>query len=251
MAAMPQYFIWDDHDYGPNNSGKDFILKDESRRIFKDYTLNSTYGEDGKGIYTKLSFSDVDFFLTDDRYFRSDTRLIDSIGGKPNASKSYFGKAQMDWLKNSLLFSNATFKIIASGSQVLNPVSTVECMRFYSYEYNELMEFLSAHKINGVIFLTGDRHHSEVIKLERAGSYPLYDVTVSPLTASVGKVRGAEINNPYRINNTLVESQNFGNIVVSGPKDQRMFKIIFTGIKGEKLAEWSVNEAELKVKKEN
>jgi alkaline phosphatase D len=251
MAVMPQYFIWDDHDYGPNNSGKEFFLKEESRNIFKEYTLNPSYGEDGKGIYSKLSFSDVDFFLTDDRYFRSDTRLMDSTGGKSNSSKTYFGKVQMEWLKNSLLFSNATFKVIASGSQVLNPVSTVECMRFYSYEYNELMEFLSAHKINGVIFLTGDRHHSEVIKKERAGSYPLYDVTVSPLTASVAKVRGAEINNPYRINNTLVESQNFGNIVVSGPKDQRMFKIIFTGIKGEKLAEWSVNEAELKVKKEN
>lgn len=251
MAVMPQYFIWDDHDYGPNNSGKEYILKEDSRKVFKDYTLNPSYGEDGKGIYTKLSFSDVDFFLTDNRYFRSEVSLVDSIGGKSNADKTFFGKVQLEWLKNSLLFSNATFKIIASGSQVLNPVSTTECMRFYSYEYNDLIEFLSAHKINGIIFLTGDRHHSEVIKKERAGFYPLYDVTVSPLTASVGKVTGAELNNPFRINKTLVEAQNFGNIFISGPKDQRMLKIVFTGLKGQKHAEWSINEKELKVKNTN
>ncbi len=29
--------------------------------------------------------------------------------------------------------------------------------------------------------LSGDRHHSEVIKMERPGTYPLYDITVSPL----------------------------------------------------------------------
>lgn len=248
MATMPQYFIWDDHDYGPNNSGKEFIFKETSRKIFRDYTLNPTYGEEEKGIYSKVSFSDVDLFFTDNRFFRSNTRIADSINGLPNPAKTYFGSMQMNWLKNALLYSNATFKIIVTGGQVLNPVSTAECMRFYSYEFNELISFLTTHKVNGVLFFSGDRHHSEVIKLNRQ-SYPLYDITISPLTASVGTLRGGEITNPARVAGTLVEAQNFGNISVSGEKNNRKLSVKFVGLKGDKLAEWGVVEGELKSEK--
>jgi alkaline phosphatase D len=152
----------------------------------------------------------------------------------------------MDWLKNALLYSNATFKIIATGGQILNPYSDYECLKAYSAEYNELMKFLSDTKIKGVLFFSGDRHHSEVIKQERTGLYPLYDVTNSPYTSGVGKVRGEELNNPARIPGTLVEAQNFTKVTVIGKKNERMIQIEFLGLKGEKLGEWSVGEASLK-----
>ena len=245
MAAMPQYHIWDDHDYGPNNAGKSFILKEDSRRIFMNYTLNPSYGMDGKGIYTKISYSDVDIFLTDNRYFRSEQKFPDSINGKPDPAKTYFGAEQMDWLKNALLASRATFKIIATGGQVLNPFSSFDCMRFFSYEYNELLDFLKQTKISGVIFLSGDRHHSEVIKLDRPGTYPLYDITVSPFTAGISTVRGDEENNPAREPGTLVQLHNFGNISITGEPKKRKLHIDFIGLKGEKLSAWEVTESAL------
>ncbi len=246
MASMSQYSIWDDHDYGPNDAGKSYILKDESRKIFMNYSLNPSYGEDGKGIYSLISYGDVDIFLTDDRFFRSEDEIPDSLNGKPNADKFYFGKMQMEWLKNALTYSNATFKVIATGSQVLNPYSSAECMKSYSAEYYELMNFLAAQKINGILFFTGDRHHSEVIKLDRTGLYPLYDITTSPFTAGISKVRSVELNNPVRINGTLVEEQNFAKVSVSGKKNERVMKVEFIGIKGDKLGEWGVSEKELK-----
>lgn len=246
MAAMPQYAIWDDHDFGPDDVGKSYILKDESRNIFMNYWCNPSYGEEGKGIYTKISYSDVDIFLTDDRYFRSEDRMADSINGVPNQNKHYFGAMQLEWLENSLVFSRATFKIIATGSQVLNPFSDWECMKHYSAEYTELMNFLATQKITGVIFLTGDRHHSEVIKMSRQGLFPLYDVTVSPYTSGIGKVKGAELNNPARIAGTLVEEQNFGKVTVAGKRNDRILTVEFIGLKGEKLGSWSVHEKELK-----
>jgi alkaline phosphatase D len=245
MASMPQYAIWDDHDYGPNDEGKSYILKDESRKLFMNYWCNPSFGEDGKGIYTKISYSDVDIFLTDDRYFRSEDNLADSINGQPNTAKTFLGQAQMDWLKNALVYSKATFKIIAIGSQVLNPLSDFECMRSYSVEYNDLMNFLNNNKIPGVLFFTGDRHHSEVIKQARTGIYPLYDVTISPYTSGIGKVRGAEVNSPYRVPGTLVEAQNFAHVSVSGKKNERVMSIDFIGTHGEKLGQWSVTEKEL------
>lgn len=246
MASMPQYATWDDHDYGPNDAGKSYHFKDASREVFKKYSLNPSYGERGEGIYTMFSYSDVDFFLTDDRFFRSHDDMPDSINGMPNPQKTFLGTAQMDWLKNALLFSRATFKVIVMGSQVLNPVNRFESIRHYPYEYHDLMRFLQEQRLNGVIFMSGDRHHSEVIRVPREDNYPLYDVTVSPYTAGVSKASGPEANNPYRIANTLVEAQNFGRFSVSGPKGKRVFSVEFIGIKGEKLGEWSVGEEELK-----
>jgi len=247
MASMPQYAIWDDHDYGPDDIGKSYLLKNESRNTFMNFTVNPSYGENDKGIYSVINYSDVDVFLTDDRYFRSEDKMPDSINGLLNTEKTYFGNMQMDWLKNALLYSKATFKIIATGGQVLNPLSTAECMRTYTKEYNEMMEFLAAQKISGVLFFSGDRHHSEVIKLDRPALYPLYDITNSPYTAGVSKVRGAELNNPARVPGTLVEAQNFTKVNVSGKKNERIMKIEFIGIKGDVLAQWSVAEKELKV----
>jgi alkaline phosphatase D len=246
MAQMPHYAIWDDHDYGPNDAGASYILKNESREIFKNYWANPSCGEDGKGIYTKLSYSDVDFFLTDDRFFRSEEELPDSIDGKPNKEKHYFGPKQMEWLSNALLFSKATFKIIVTGSQVINPMNKYESMKHYPYEYNQLLQFIDNSKINGVVFLTGDRHHSEVIKLPRENTYPLIDITVSPYTSGVSKVKDEELNNPFREPNTLVEAQNFARISVAGKKKERELKVEFIGTKGEKLTEWKIAETALK-----
>jgi alkaline phosphatase D len=246
LSSMSHYAIWDDHDFGPNDIGGNYILKNESRKVFMDYWDNPSYGEKGEGIYSKISYSDVDIFLTDDRFFRSADDMPDSLDGKPNKEKEYFGHRQMKWLKDALTYSTATFKIIATGSQVLNPYSTFECMRAYPAEYYELLEFLDKEKIKGVLFFTGDRHHSEVLKMERPGNYPLYDITSSPLTSGIGRVTGVEKNNPIRLPNTLVEEQNFSKVTVSGSKGNRKMTVEFLGIKGNKLGEWTVNENELK-----
>ena len=57
----------------------------------------------------------------------------------------------MKWLEENLLNSDAPFKFIATGSQVLNPMNNKECLRDFSCEYNELLNFIAEYKINGVI----------------------------------------------------------------------------------------------------
>jgi alkaline phosphatase D len=76
----------------------------------------------------------------------------------------------------------------------------------------------------------------------------LYDVTISPYTAGVSKVSGAEKNSAYRVAGTLVEAQNFGKITVSGAKNKRQLKVDFIGLKGEVLGSWAVGEDEIKVR---
>ena len=245
LKAMPQIATWDDHDYGPNDIGKSYILKEESRNVFMSYFCNPSYGQNGQGIYTMTSWGDVDIFMTDDRWFRSEDKMQDSVNGQPNPAKRMLGEQQMEWLKNSLLFSQAPFKIVMIGSQVLNPLSPFEKLGQYPVEYNELMDFLRDNKINGVFFLSGDRHHSEVIKLDRPGNYPLYDITVSPLTSGTHTFGGPEKVNPYRVLG-IDEKQNYAKFSFSGKRGDRKMLVEFFGVKGEKLGSWGVGEKELR-----
>ena len=246
LKAMPQYAIWDDHDFGPDNSGFSYGLKETSRQIFMKYWCNPYYGEDHQGIYSQISYSDVDLFLTDDRYFRSADQMEDSINGKPNPDKHFFGERQLKWLEDALVQSLATFKIIAIGSQTLNPLATDEGFYLYSAEYQTLVEFLNRSNIKGVIFLTGDRHHSEIIKTVRPGNYDLFDITVSPFTSGVSRVRGAEINNPSRVPGSLVEQRNYAKIGVEGKKNERILKVQFRTEDGKTEYSWSISENQLK-----
>jgi alkaline phosphatase D len=243
--SMPQFAIWDDHDYGPNDIGKNYILKDKSRTVFNSYFCNPSSGENGQGTYTMTSWGDADIFMTDDRWWRSADRMKDSVNGKPNPQKRMLGEQQMDWLKNSLLYSTATFKIIAVGSQVLNPASPYDKWADFPVEYYELMDFIKEYKINGVLFLTGDRHHSEIIKADRPGTYPLFDITVSPLTSGTHTFGGPEKNNPYRVLG-IDEKQNYARFSFSGKRNERKLKVEFLGVKGDKIAEWSIDEKDLK-----
>ncbi|MBN8688659.1 MAG: alkaline phosphatase family protein [Chitinophagales bacterium] len=245
LKSMPHFATWDDHDYGPNDIGGSYILKETSRKVFNSYFPNTSAGENGQGIYTMINWGDADIFLTDDRWWRSADGMKDSVNGKPNPEKRMLGKQQMDWLKNALLQSTATFKIITVGSQVLNPVSPFDKWLDFPVEYQELMDFLADYKINGVLFLTGDRHHSEIIKTERPGGYPLYDITVSPLTSGTHTFGAAEKNNPYRVFG-LDEKQNYARFTFSGERGRRQLKVEFIGVKGEKLGEWAITEKELK-----
>jgi alkaline phosphatase D len=245
LKAMPQYAIWDDHDFGPDNSGSSFGFKNVSREIFMKYWCNPYYGQNQQGIYSQVSYSDVDLFLTDDRYFRSADELEDSIDGKPNHEKHFFGDKQLNWLEDALIQSHATFKIIVVGSQVLNPLSTDEGLYKYSYEFHKLMEFLNRTKIKGVLFLTGDRHHSEIVKTERPGNYDLYDITISPFTSGVSKVKGDEINNPSRVAGSLIEEKNYAKIGVDGKKSERVLHLQIHGVTGKNLYDWSISEKQL------
>jgi len=248
FKKMPQYAIWDDHDFGPNDAGKSYILKNASRNVFMKYWANPSYGQNGQGVYSKISWNDVDVYMLDDRWERSSDNLPDSINGQPNPTKKMFGNEQMEWLKEELLFSNGnpkiSFRIIATGSQVLNPYSPNDCLRHYPLEFYELLDFIEQNQIKGILFLTGDRHHSEVIKLDRKGAYSLYDITVSPLTSGIGKTSGFEASNSARVGKEIDE-QNYARFLFTGEGKNRKLTVTFLGVNGKPIDEWSVNAIDL------
>lgn len=249
LSKMSHLAIWDDHDFGPNDYGKSYTLKQTSREVFKSFWMNHSYGEDGQGVYTRYQHNDVDFFMLDDRWWRDSEGMADSLNGQPNPDKRMFGRQQMNWLKEELRMSKGNaaiaFRVIVTGSQVLNPVSSFDKLGRFPIEYQELLRFLQDEKIEGVLFLTGDRHHSEIIKVQPPGLYPLFDITCSPLTSGTHSFGGAEANNPYRVVG-VDKYQNYGRISVTGPRNQRKLKVEFLGVKGDMLGEYTIEESRLK-----
>jgi alkaline phosphatase D len=248
LSKQTNYATWDDHDFGPNDSNRSYDLKNETSKCFKNYWANKTYGEDEKGIYSKFNYEDVEFFLLDNRSYRDANQLPDSLGVKLNAEKEFLGKQQMQWLKNSLASSESPFKIVVCGSQVFNGIADKECYSKYTNEFNELTEFIKTSKITGIVFLSGDRHFTELLKTEGIAKYPIYEFTNSPITSNPYSklLETAEAKNPKRIEGSLFLDNNFGKLVFSGTKKDRKLNFETYDKSGKKVWEYSININELK-----
>lgn len=221
LTATTHIAIWDDHDYGPNDANSAYPLKGESLALFKRYWANPSYGlPETPGVFGLAPYGDVDIVLLDDRYYRSHPRM-------PNGpSKAMFGVAQLHWLKNALLSARAPIKLIANGSQWWNAASSFEGLYQYPDEQKDLASFLLAQRIDGLIFLSGDRHFGELLRVPRDDAYPLFEFTSSPLTAGPWvEPEAPERNNPQVVSGTLVGKRQFGLIRISGPGDARQIAL--------------------------
>lgn len=217
LGATHNYAIWDDHDYGQNDADRTYFLKDASLDVFRLFWANHTYGTPGlDGVFGRMTWGDAEFFLLDDRYYRSPNDAPD------DAEKTMFGKAQLRWLIESLASSNATFRIVVGGNQILNPMHPYEALSAFTTEYNDLIRSVKGWKIPGLVFLSGDRHMSELIRLEDPAFYPLYDYTSSSLTAGLSRPRSDSVN-VARVPGTLVDdAHTFGLLKFSGPRKDRV-----------------------------
>jgi alkaline phosphatase D len=220
LANTPHYAIWDDHDYGADNSDKTFIMKETAWEIFRDFWANPTFGIDGqKGCTTAFEYEDVDFFLLDNRYFRD----ADYCSACPN--KTQLGEAQLDWLTNALAASYAPWKVVAVGGQVLSTNKHHETFsNFYAAERDTILNRIERMNVKGVIFLTGDRHFTELSAMKNQKGNWVYDLTASPLTSGV--YAGAEKEeNAWRVPGTIVTQHNYAMLRFSGPLKQRALEI--------------------------
>jgi alkaline phosphatase D len=238
LANVHHYAVWDDHDYGPNDSDRSFPLKHMSLEMFKLYWGNPNYVFPNEGITGKFQWADVEFFLMDDRWNKAPNELND-----PN--KDYWGAKQMNWLLDALTTSKASFKIIVNGGQVISPAKVFENMANYEAERTYLLKELKNRKIPGVLFLSGDRHISNLNKLEREGTYPLYDLTVSPMTAGKADAVKQDYNETL-VPGTLVQERAFSKIEVTGPLKDRTLTMTICNVKGETIWTKEIKSNQLK-----
>lgn len=179
LRTVPTYSIWDDHDYGPNNSDGTAKGKENSLKGWGQFWGNPMLGtKETPGAFFKFSWADVEFFIVDGRYHRSPDKVED------DENKRMLGDAQFKWLLNGLKTSKAPFKVIASGSTLNH--SSKDGWRIYTHSRHRLFDAIKKHRIGGVVYMSGDIHQSlvwEHHESDRVG-YPLVEVISSGIANS-------------------------------------------------------------------
>ena len=170
--------VWDDHDFGPNDSNGELEGKEKSLEVFMDTWPNLNYGLEGTpGVFFKSGHGDVDFFMLDGRYNRTPI-------GKSKEGR-LLGDAQFNWLIKELRESKAPFKLIAGGSPLDSPKAK-DGWESWPWARKRLFEAIAEHNIQGVVHLGGDLHFSEVqiLPSEETGvPYPIYNIVSSGFAA--------------------------------------------------------------------
>jgi alkaline phosphatase D len=238
LGGTHHYAIWDDHDYGPNDSDRSYYGKDWTFEAFRKFWANPNYNLTGKGGITgTFQWADVQFFLLDNRWFRTPNDRV-------TAERCILCEAQTEWLLDALKFSQASFKFIVVGGQFLSPAAIYENHAQFAEERMRIIEAIRKESIPGVLFLTGDRHHTELTKYVLDGQYPLYDFTVSPLTSGAANPR--ENENPLQELGTLVKERNYGQIEVFGPRNNRMLRLLVKNVQGKLIWTKEIKQSDLR-----
>lgn len=233
LAAAHHYAISDDHDFGPNDSDRSFIHKDKTLEAFELFWGNPTFGLPGvAGAISFFRYLDIDFFLLDNRYHRSPNN-------RTTGARTVLGKEQLEWLIDALTYSKAPYKMVLIGGQVLNTAAVFEnYANHYPEERQYLLRRIEEENITGVLFLSGDRHHSELSRYVNNRGNAVYDLTISPLTSR--SYDAEDEPNRLRIPGTQVGIQNFGIIQVTGPREARRLEIEVRDTRGSLLWQYTI-----------
>jgi alkaline phosphatase D len=192
-TRVPILATWDDHDYGLNDAGKEFALKKIAQEQFiKFYELPADSPvREREGVYDAHVFGPegqrVQVILLDTRTFR------DPLNRNPNGrvkglgpyiahtetDSTLLGEAQWAWLEKQLE-QPAELRIIASSIQVIADEHGWETWGNFPHERDRLFKLIDKKNARGVVFISGDRHVTEISCDKGPGTpYAMWDFTSS------------------------------------------------------------------------
>lgn len=247
--AAPIMATWDDHDYGANDRGGDFPLKEEAERLFETFwnlpPLDPARSR--PGVHQSRIFGPegrrVQVILLDTRFFRSPLTPTDEKGapGKErylpssDPGQTMLGAEQEAWLAGELR-KPADLRILVSSVQVLADGHGWEAWRTLPEARRRLFSTIEEAGARNVILVSGDRHLGGLYRDEPAG-FPMFELTASSLNAPQSAWREESGNTeieagPNRLG-TPVYDENFGLIDIAW--DRRVARLSVRGLNGEPL----------------
>jgi alkaline phosphatase D len=206
LRSVPQLAIWDDHDFGYNDSDRRNPAKAMTHRLFNRWWANPAAGlPDTPGVFFRHSFGPVDIFMLDGRYYRDPPKAPDG------PDKTMLGAAQKAWLKRELKASKAAFKILASGTGWSRAEQGGDSWAAYLHERDEILDFLRDEGIAGCFGISGDVHQGEANCIPRSdqGGYDFYDLVSSGLAQYLSP-KFIDQHPEVRLRAPWVRSANFG-----------------------------------------
>ncbi len=224
---------WDDHDYGKNDGGVEYIGKEASQQAFLDFLKvpKNDPRRSRKGIYSSEIYEVADrkikVILLDSRYHRDAVLRIEGVY-QQNDTGTVLGEEQWLWLEKELTDTDADIHLIGNGIQYLSWEHRFEKWDNFPNERKRLMRLIASSQAKGVILLSGDRHVAEVSEVLPEGiRYPIRDVTASGLTHSYESAGNEQ--NRHRIS-PLIGQKNFGLLKISANGEQTEVVVSLKGL---------------------
>ncbi len=216
-AATPVLATWDDHDYGRDDAGREYPLRDASQRVLLDFFDEAADSprRQRPGVYRADVFGPagqrVQVLLLDTRYFRSELPHAATRGRyrrSEDPRDTMLGDAQWAWLERQLL-EPAELRLLISSVQLVADGHDFERWGVFPHERQRLLSTIARANAGAVIVLSGDRHHSELSVLEDGPlGYPIFDLTSSSLNRP--RAHPNELNEHRR--GPMVARPNFGTV---------------------------------------
>jgi len=119
MATTPGYWMKDDHDHRTNDSdaeGDGFPSHELGIATFREQAPVVAQDDDETPTYRTIRVSaDLQIWMLEGRDYRSPNRMEDG------PDKTIWGQEQRDWLMQTLLESDATFRVIITPTPMVGP----------------------------------------------------------------------------------------------------------------------------------
>jgi alkaline phosphatase/alkaline phosphatase D len=162
FAVVPTYWEIDDHDYRVDdcdNTGDYDPSPEVGRRMMlEQLPVAPAQAADAKTYRTHRVSRDLQIWLTENRMYRSPNKTPDG------PEKSIWGAEQKAWLKQTLLESDATFKILISPTPMIGPddlrkTDNHSDIGGFQHERDEFFAWLKQNGLDRRVFIVcGDRH---------------------------------------------------------------------------------------------
>ena len=213
--------IWDDHDFGENDGGTSYPLKQEAQKLYLDFWKipNNDIRQQRDGIYTnKIIYIDnfiINLILLDTRYFRSD--LKKTKGLKPvylkneELNATILGDKQWSWLMGVMKIKS-DLTIVATSIQLLPTEHRFEKWSNFPSDHSKLKKLLKSQS-RPILVISGDRHQGAIYNDEN-----IYEITSSSLNKIISSIfkRPKEVDK-YMLGE-MFAGENYGLITINTNK---------------------------------
>jgi alkaline phosphatase D len=183
-AEVPVFAQWDDHETtnnwypgeileDPLYTVKDVdVLADRALQAFHEYMpIKPKQQEDDGRVYRRVSYGpSLDVFFLDMRTYRGPNSA--NVQPEPSPETAILGERQLEWLKDELKNSRATWKAIASdmpiglvvpdGEEAFEAVANADNGEALGREFEiaDLLTFVKRQDVKNTVWFTADVHYT-------------------------------------------------------------------------------------------
>ncbi len=144
---VPIAYVWDDHDYGPNDSDGTSPSRPAARQVYREIVPHAGVQPGDAPINQAFTIGRVRFVMTDNRSERTDDSML--------------GESQLAWLLDELTTSSPTHALVVwvnSVPWIAEPREGGDNWSGFPDERRLIANTIAAAEVDNLIMVSGDAH---------------------------------------------------------------------------------------------